>query len=120
MPQFLSDITAPESIKIRPDSETTLIVTFIPKAGTTPTYFNSYIKGSSPLKICQVNGDVRPTECKLTGLRPATEYTIEAQACKEPTNGGGADACSQVKDAKGMTLPSCEWVFYKRVKMRLI
>ncbi len=108
MPYFSPDITAPESIKIRPDSENALIVTFVPKAGTTPSYFISYIKSSSPLKICQVNGDVRPTECKLTGLRPATEYTIKAQACKEPTNGvgGGADACSQAKEGKGITLPS--------------
>ncbi len=71
----------------------------------------------------QVNQKVLLTTWKSHSfcLKPATEYTIKAQACKEPTSGrDGADACSQVKEAKGMTLPSGEWVFYKRVKMRLI
>ncbi len=108
--KFSSAIAAPESINIRPNLEDTLTVAFVPAAGSTPSYFIAKVKGSSPLKTCRVNGDVRPTECKLTGLRPATEYTIEAQACKESTNGvgGGADACSQVKEEKGMTLPSGE------------
>ncbi len=109
--KFYFAIAAPESIKIRPDSEDTLTVTFVPAVGSTSSYFIAKVKGSSPLKTCRVAGDVKPTECKLTGLRPATEYTIEAQACKEPTSvGGGADACSQVKEEKGMTLPSGECV----------
>ncbi len=110
--KFSSAIAAPESINIRPDSEDTLTVTFVPAAGSTPSYFIAKVKGSSPSNSCRVNGDVKPIECKLTGLRPATEYTIEAQAWKEPTSGGGgADACSQVKEAKGMTLPSGECAF---------
>ncbi len=103
-----SAIAAPESINIRPDSEDTLTVTFVPAAGSTPSYFIAKVKGSSPSNSCRVTEDVKPMECKLTGLRPATEYTIEAQACKEPTSGGGADSCSQVKEEKGMTLPSGE------------
>ncbi len=107
--KFSSAIAAPESISIRPDSEDTLTVTLVPAAGSTPSYFIAKVKGSSPPNTCHVNGDVMPTECKLTGLRPATEYIIEAQACKGPTSGGGgADACSQVKEAKGMTLPRGE------------
>ncbi len=105
--KFSSAIAAPESINIWPDSEDTLTVAFVPAAGSTPSYFTAKVKGSSPLKTCRVTGNVKPTECKLTGLSPATEYTIEAQACKEPTSvGGGADACSQVKEATGITLPS--------------
>ncbi len=67
-------ISAPETIKIRPDSEDTLTVTLVPAAGS---YFIAKVKGSSPLKTCRVAGDVKPTECKLTDLRPATEYTLK-------------------------------------------
>ncbi len=105
-------ISAPETIKIRPDSEDTLTVAFVPAAESTPSYFIAKVKGSSPTNTCRVNGDVKPIECNLTGLKPAAEYTIEAQACKEPTSVvGGADACSQVKETKGMTLPSGDYVF---------
>ncbi len=106
--KFSSATAAPESINIRSDSESTLTVTFVPAAGTRPSYVIAKVKGSSPLKTCRVTEDVKPIECNLPGLRPATKYTIEAQACKESTIGGGADACSQVKETKGMTLPSGE------------
>ncbi len=56
-------------------------------------------------------GDVKPLECTLTGLAPATEYTIEAKACQTAIDSDTADACSPVKQAKGMTIPSGEWIF---------
>ncbi len=56
-------------------------------------------------------GEVKPLECTLTDLSPAIEYTVEAKACRAPTDSDVADACSLVKQVKGMTIPSGEWIF---------
>ncbi len=108
---FFYNRSAPESIQLRSDSETTLTVTFVPTNGSTASYFTAKVKDSSPEKSCRVAGDVKPLECTLTGLALATEYTIEAKACQTAIDSEANDACSPVKQAKGMTIPSGEWTF---------
>ncbi len=96
---------------MRSDSETTLTVTFVPTNVTTASYYTAKVKDPSPEKSCRVAGDVKPLECTLTGLTPATEYTIKAKACQTAIDSDAEDACSSVKQAKGMTIPSGEWIF---------
>ncbi len=91
--------------------ETTLTVTFVLSNDTSASYFTAKVKDSLPEKSCRVARDVEPLECTLTGLAPATEYIIEAKACRTTTDSDAEDACSSVKQAKGMTIPSGEWFF---------
>ncbi len=86
-------------------------MTFLPTNGTNASFFTAKVKDSSPENSCRVAGDVNPLECTLTGLAPATGYAIEAKACQTDTDGDAADVCSTVKQAKGMTIPSGEWIF---------
>ncbi len=108
---MFSNRSAPESILVRSDLESALTVIFVPTNGTTASYFTAKVNDSSPENSCRVAGDVKPLECTLTGLAPATEYTIEAKACQTAIDSEATDACSPVKQAKGMTIPSGEWIF---------
>ncbi len=77
------------------------MITFVaPDGNPAIATYKANITGGSSDQSCSVGTPLTEIECTITGLQPATEYTIAARSFLPYANG-----CSETIEKKAWTLP---------------
>ncbi len=99
---IISLVLAPKDLVAVSPSTTTLEATVVPQQPSKARFFTVELKG---IETCRLVATTDPLTCKFDNLTAATEYTLEAKACR-------LLACSLPLVKKAWTIPTGKFCSY--------
>ncbi len=96
---------APKAVEAIATSTSTVRVKIIPHdGGEAVDHYMAFAGKPESRKSCTVEASAATLECDITGLKAATEYTVEAQACLK-----GEEGCGKPVETTVTTPPPCKF-----------